>query len=120
MRVMFDYIVSEQSNQFDFIRIPRALITERFFSNLSLQAKVLYGILMDRMALSSSNNWLDQEGRVFIVYPIDEIQIDTGLSKRKILEYMSELEKLGLIERRKRGNGKPNCIYVKNFIMGIR
>lgn len=117
---MFDYIEVDQSQQFSFIRIPRALITEDYFNSLSLQAKVLYGMLLDRMSRSYQNHWLDEEGKVYIIYPVNEIQEDLNLSKRKIMDNLSELERVGLVERRKQGNGKPNCIYVKNFIMESR
>ena len=105
---MFNYMMVDQSEQFSFIRIPKMMLTDDLFSKISLQAKVLYGLL------------LDQEGRVYIIYPVNEIQEDTSLSKRKILDYLAELENLGLVERKKQGNGKPNCIYVKNFVLESR
>ena len=114
---MFNYMMVDQSDQFNFIRIPRVMITNDVFSKISLQAKVLYGILLDRMELSLHNHWLDSEGHAYIVYPVNEIQEDMNLSKRKIMEYLSELENIGLVERRKQGNGNPNCIYVKNFVL---
>ena len=117
---MFDYIEVNQSEQFSFIRIPRALITEDYFNSLSLQAKVLYGMLLDRMSKSFQNHWLDKEGKAYIIYPVNEIQEDLNLSRRKIMDNLSELEKVGLVERKKQGNGKPNCIYVKNFIVESR
>ncbi len=113
---MFDYIDGSQSDQFNFIRIPRALFTESYFSKLSVQAKVMYGILVDRMSMSFEKKWLDSEGRVYIIYPVEEMQEDINFSKRKLMDYLSELENIGLIERKKQGNGKPNYIYVKNFV----
>ena len=117
---MFDYMMVDQSEQFSFIRIPKMMLTDDLFSKISLQAKVLYGLLLDRMGKSMENQWLDQEGRVYIIYPVNEIQEDTSLSKRKILDYLAELENLGLAERKKQGNGKPSCIYVKNFVFESR
>ena len=105
---MFDYIEVNQSEQFSFIRIPRALITEDYFNSLSLQAKVLYGMLLDRMSKSFQNHWLDEEGKAFIIYPVNEIQEDLNLSRRKIMYNLSELETVGWEERKKEGNGKPN------------
>ncbi|MCR4745880.1 MAG: replication initiator protein A [Lachnospiraceae bacterium] len=115
---MFDYIDKTQSDQFNFIRIPRALFTEGYFSNLSVQAKVMYGILIDRMSIAFDKQWMDNEGRVYIIYPVEEMQEDINFSKRKLMDYLSELENVGLIVRKKQGNGKPNCIYVKNFVLG--
>lgn len=85
------------------------------FSSLSVQSKILYGMLLDRMGMSYKNKWLDEENRVYIVYSIDEIQSDMNVSKHKAVDCLTELENLGLIVKRKRGKGLPNQIYVKNF-----
>ena len=79
----FDYYYGAQAEQFNFIRIPRVMITENTFSDLSLQAKILYSILLDRMTLSRKNSWFDEENRVFIIYPISDIQSDLGFSRKK-------------------------------------
>lgn len=112
----FDYYYGAQSEQFSFIRIPRVMITEKMFSELSLQAKMLYSILLDRMALSRKNSWFDDENRVYIIYPIMEIQSDLGFSKKKAMDYLTELETFGLVEKKKRGFGLPSIIYVKSFM----
>lgn len=91
-------------------RIPRALMTADYFTSLSLQAKVLYGMLLDRMSKSFQNHWLDEEGKAYIIYPVNEIQEDLNLARRKIMDNLYELEKVGLVERKKQGNGRPNCI----------
>ena len=93
----FKYYYGSQADQFSFIRIPRVLLTEKIFSTLSLQAKVLYGLLLDRMGLSMKNGWVDKENRVYIIYQISEIQEDLGFSKKKAIDYMAELETFGLI-----------------------
>ena len=79
----FNYYYGSQADQFSFIRIPKIMLTDKTFSDLSLQAKVLYGVLLDRMSLSRKNGWLDAENRVFIIYQIGEIQKDLGFSKKK-------------------------------------
>ena len=117
---MFDYMMANQSDQFSFVQIPRNMLTDSYFDGLSLQAKVLYGVLLDRMKMSLQNQWLDEAGHVYIVYPVNDIQDDTNLSKRKVQDCLAELESAGLVERRKQGNGKPNCIYVKNFVLESR
>ena len=73
-RIKMNYFYGEQANQFSFIRIPKELVVGEAFSSLSVQAKVLYGIFLDRMGMASKNRWLDEEGRVYIVYSVDEIQ----------------------------------------------
>ena len=111
----FGFIRKEDADSYSFIRIPKMLMTGRAFSDLSSPSKILYGMMIDKMALSLKNRWLDDHGRAFIVYPVTEIQADMNLSKRKTLDCLSELEDVGLIEKQKRGGGLPSIIYVKNF-----
>ena len=113
----FDYFYGEQSDQFSFYRIPKILFTNSLFSDISVEAKVLYGILLDRMALSQKNNWTDADGRVFIIFTVEAIMEALGCSNQKAIKLLNELEKkCCLIERKRQGLGKPNLIYVKNFI----
>ena len=112
----FNYYYGSQADQFSFIRIPKNMLTGDTFTSLSLQAKVLYGVLLDRMALSQKNKWLDSENRVYIIYQVGEIQEDLGLSKKKALDLLSELESFGLLEKKRRGHGLPNILYIKSFL----
>ena len=109
------FIRKEEADKYSFIRIPKILMTGDTFSNLSSPSKIMYGMMIDKMGSSLKNKWLDEEGRVYIVYPVTEIQADMNLSKRKTLDCLSELEAIGLIEKRRRGGGLPSIIYVKNF-----
>ena len=84
------------------------MLTEGIFSTLSLQSKVLYGVLLDRMSLSRKNGWLDKENKVYIIYQINEIQENLGFSKKKAIDYLAELEKFGLVEKKRRGLGLPS------------
>ncbi len=113
----FDYYYGAQAEQFSFIRIPRMLLTESLFSSLTLQSKMLYSVLLDRMSLSMKNGWFDEENRVYIIYQISEIQSDLGFSKRKAMDYLTELETFGLVKKKKRGLGLPSIIYVKSFLI---
>ena len=115
----FNYYYGSQADQFSFIRIPKVMLTEKLFSPLSIQAKVLYGVLLDRMSLSRKNSWFDEENKVFIIYQIGEIQQDLGFTKRKAMDLLSELEEFGLLEKKRRGHGLPNILYVKSFMTGI-
>lgn len=112
----FRYYYGSQADQFNFIRIPKLLLTERIFESLSLNAKVLYGVLLDRMSLSRKNGWLDGEKRVYIIYQIGEIQEDLRITRKKAIDLLAELEKFGLLEKKRRGHGLPNILYVKNFM----
>lgn len=113
----YDYFYGQQSEQFSFYRIPKILFSQDKFWNVSTDAKLLYGILLDRMNLSARNGWLDEAGRVYIIFTIEEIKESLGCAEKKAVELLDELEKKAeLIERKRQGLGKPNLIYVKNFI----
>ena len=114
---MYDYFYGAESEQFSFYRIPKVLFTEERFKNISAEAKVLYGLLLDRMSLSAKNGWQDKENRVYIIFTIEDIMEAMGCADQKAGKLLHELEsKCRLIERKRQGLGKPNLIYVKNFV----
>ena len=114
---MFDYVYGAQSDQFSFYRVPKVMFTDPAFQDVSAEAKILYGLFLDRMGLSARNNWVDEQGRVYIIYTIDQIMKAIGCSDKKVNRMLRELEVgAGLIERKRQGLGKPNLIYVKNFL----
>ena len=117
----YDYFYGQQAEQFSFYRIPKALFTDEAFGSISTDAKLLYGILLDRMNLSAKNGWLDKEGRVYIIFTLDEVQDSLGCGHGKAAKLLDELDgDTGLIERKRQGLGKPNLIFVKNFISRVR
>ena len=111
----FNYFHGGEAEQFSFFRIPRTLIKDKRFHGLSTEAKLLYGLMLDRMGLSLRNGWLDEENRVFIFYTLQEVQETLGCGHNKATRLLTELEQYGLIERVRQGQGKPAKIYVKNF-----
>ena len=116
----FDYYYGIEAEQFSFYRVPRLLIKDERFKGLSSDAKLLYGLMLDRMSLSMKNGWLDDENRAYIIYTIDNIREDLGCSKEKAVKVLAELDAnkgIGLVEKIRRGLGKPDIIYVKNFII---
>ena len=115
----FDYFYGQQSEQFSFYRVPKLLFTEERFQDLSTDARLLYGVLLDRMDLSAKNQWLDSRGRVYIIFTIEDIKTSLHCGEKKVVKLLDELERTaGLIERKRQGLGKPNLIYVKNFVTG--
>ena len=112
----FDYIYEEQSQQFLFYKIPKELFTSKQFEKLSTEGKVLYGLLLDRVSLSIENQWIDDNGRVYIIYTLAAICAALRCSEKSAIKYMAELEDIGLVERIRQGFGKPTLIYVKNFM----
>ena len=110
-----DYFYGRAGELCSFYRIPKALFQEPRFQALSTDAKTLYGILLDRMSLSVKNGWLDEQGRVFIIFTIEDVKRALCCADNKATKLLRELEKFGLIERKRRGLGKPSLVYVKNF-----
>lgn len=119
MPLNLDYYYGNESEQYSFYRIPKTLFTDSRFREVSVEAKVLYGLLLDRMALSAKNGWLDAEGRVYIIFTIADVMKTLGCAEQKANKLLNELDVkkgIGLIEKKRRGLGKPNVIYVKNFV----
>lgn len=112
----FDYFYGEQSEAFAFYRTPQVFYTDEKFRELSSDAKTLYGILLDRVALSRKCGWIDEDGRVYVYMAIKNVEKSLGCAHQKACGLMAELEDFGLIERVKQRLCKPNRIYVKNFI----
>lgn len=113
--MVFDYFYEEQSESYSFYRIPKMLFTEEIFEALSTDAKVLYGLLLDRISLSRDNGWLDDAGRVYVYYTIRSVKKSMRCANTKACGLLRELDEFGFIERKKQGLGKPTIIYVKDF-----
>ena len=97
---MFDYFYGAQAEQFSFYRVPKVLFTREQFKQLSAEAKILYGIMLDKLDLSVKNKWVDEKGRVYIIYTIEQIMADMNCADQKATKLLDELEKkCGLIER---------------------
>lgn len=111
----FEYFYPEQADQYAFYRIPKRLFSDDRFHILSAEAKILYGLMLDRVSLSLKNKWIDENRRVYIIFTLKEVMITLKCGDKKATRLMTELEKCGLIERDRIGLGKPNLIYVKNF-----
>ena len=115
----FDYYYGMEAEQFSFYRVPRLLIKDKRFKKMSSDAKLLYGLMLDRMALSVKNGWFDAENRAYIYYTVDNIMEDLGCSRGTCTKVLAELDckkGIGLIEKKRQGLGKPDMIYVKNFV----
>ena len=115
--LQLDYYHGEEANQYNFYRIPKALFTDEHFKSMSAEAKIVYGLMLDRMGLSTRNGWLDADGRVFIYFTLEDAIDMMGFGHNKIVRLFRELDEIGLIERKKQGQGKPARIYVKNFVL---
>ena len=114
-----DYYYGNEAEQYSFYRIPKALLTDPRYKSVSIEAKVLYGLLLDRMGLSVKNGWMDSDRRVYIYFTQEDAMALMSCGKDKATKLFRELDKdgIGLIERKKQGQGRPTRIYVKNFIL---
>nr|WP_300831381.1 DUF6017 domain-containing protein [uncultured Acetatifactor sp.] len=113
---MLDYFYGDEAEQYTFYRIPKVLFTDPGYRRISSDAKILYGLMLDRMGLSVRNGWLDELNRVFIYFTLEDALEYLCCGHTKAVSLFGELDKNGLIERKKQGQGKPTIIYVKNFI----
>ena len=116
-----DFYYGSEAEQFTFYRIPKILFVDKRFSNLSSDAKILYGLLLDRMSLSLKNGWLDGENRVYIYFTVEEVMEALNIGREKCAKIFAELDAkkgCGLILRKMQGLGKPAIIYVMKFYTG--
>ena len=114
--ILSDYLYGDEAAQFIFFKMPHQLFDNPHFKRLSTAAKLLYGMLLDRMSLSARNGWHDDAGRVYIYYTVKEVCQDIGCGRNKAMRLLAELDTvkgIGLIERIKQGQGKPDKIFVK-------
>ncbi len=119
MSTQFNYYYSHEAEQFTFYRIPKALFTEPQFQGLSVEAKVLYGLMLDRVGLSVRSGWVDENQRVYIYFTIADVEEQLGCGRSKAIRLLKELDSdVGLIRRKRQGLGHPDKIYVMNFTSG--
>ena len=119
-RIKLSYFYGREADQYSFYKIPKLLFTEEYFKKISVEAKVLYGLMLDRMSLSMKNQWFDTEGRAYIYYSLEDIMDAMGCSNKKAISIMKELDiesGIGLIEKKRQGQGKPTMIYLKQFMI---
>lgn len=119
-KMTFNYFYGTEADQFSFYRIPKALFTDSYFKDLSSDAKILYGLMLDRMSLSIKNQWFDDKNRAYIYFSIEDIMELLNCGRNKAIKSMRELDDetgIGLIEKRRQGFGKVNVIYVKTFML---
>lgn len=111
----FNYLSASGIDKFTFYRMPKILFVDDYFSTISCEAKVLYGLLLDRATLSKSNNWIDELGRVYVFFKQTEAMEMLNIKKNKVIAIFKELEDIGLLIRKKQGQGKPTRLYVLDF-----
>lgn len=111
-----DYFYEYEAEQFAFYMIPKEIVEDKPYCDLSDGSKLLYSIILDRVKLSRQHGWIDEQNRVYIVFTLEEVQRTMRCAKQKATKLMQELEAIGLVEKKRQGLGKPNLLYVKNFV----
>ena len=114
----YGYYYGSEAEQYTFYRLPKALFTNSRFKCLSDGAKILYGLMLDRMGLSVKNGWLDEQDRVYIYFTLEDVTEQMNCKNDKGVKLLAELDTakgVGLIERVKQGQGRPTIIYVRRF-----
>ena len=115
-KITFSYFYGQEADMLSFYRIPKLLFTNDYFRELSTDAKVLYGLMLDRMSLSIKNKWFDAENRAYIYFSVEDTMELLNCKKNKALDTIKALEDFSLIERKRQGQGKPAITYVKSFM----
>ena len=110
-----EYFYGQEAELFVFYRIPKALIMDKRFKNMRCEAKLLYGLLLDKIGISCKNGWLDKQGRAFVYYSINSIMGDLGCAHNKAEKLLAELERFDLLRRKRQGLGKPDLLYLLKF-----
>ena len=115
--MLMGYFYENEVEEYSYINIPRVLMTKNRYKDLSSDAKVVFGILLDRLGLAVKYGWIDDDGQAYIIYLQEELQRDMNMSKRRVIETLQELEQIGLIERIQRGARQADVIYLKKFMV---
>ena len=113
----YDYYSGERSSQFRFLKVPKEFLENDVYDELGLYESVLYGFLLEHIDYSRNNGWIDAQGRTYIILSMDAIRkILKKCSEDKARATLNNLIEDGLIEKKRRVQGKPDLIYVKDFV----
>lgn len=118
-KIRFKFFQADDIDKHSFYRIPKQLFTLETFKKLSSDAKILYALMLDRVSLSIKNDWIDDQGRVYIFFSVEDVMEQVGCGKNKAIKCLKELDMetgIGLIQKRRQGLGKANIIYVRTFV----
>jgi len=112
---VYDYFYGASGSHFNYFQLPEDLVLGEAFQEMSSDAKLLYCVMLKRVGLSYKNGWMDEKGRTYIIYTLDEAMRVFRCANQKATKLFQELETFGLIERTRQGQGKPSLVYVKDF-----
>ena len=117
-KIVFDYFHGDEADNYAFYRVPKVLFTKAYFQDLSTDAKVLYGLMLDLISASRENRWIDENDNVYILFSIQTAMAYLGVCKNTAIKLYAELDSktgIGLIDRIDRGQGRADKIYVRRI-----
>ena len=114
IRATFHYFQGMECDMYSFYRIPKLLFTSEYFKNLSCEAKVLYGLMLDRMSLSIKNRWFDEEDRAYIFFEV-EFQMKAGM------DILKELEEFYMLEKEtEKSDARKVAVLMKGYLQSMQ
>ena len=117
MKLNLAYLTPNSAKGYAFYLIPKELIDNPVFDVLDYGSKLLYGLMLNRASLSAVNaaDFTDENGNLYIIYTIEQVMADMRCARQTAVKMIKLLDEIGLIEKKRRGQGKPSIIYVKDF-----
>ena len=105
------FTITEQYRE-KFYQLPKVFFTNDNYKKLSNDAKISYAILKDRLDLSIQNNWVDQDGNIYFIYTVKQLEDILNCGNQKVSKIKKELEKVNLLIQKRQGLNKPNLLYL--------
>ena len=99
--------------QHKYYQVPKELYTNpRYKTVINNDAKMLYALLLDRMELSRTNGWVEDDGTIFLIFKREDLADMLGICVTTVWRAIKQLKEVGLIEEKRQGLNRPNLIYI--------
>ena len=99
--------------QHKYYQVPKELYTNpRYKTVINNDAKMLYALLLDRMELSRTNGWIEDDGTIFLIFKREDLADMLGICVTTVWRAIKQLKEVGLIEEKRQGLNRPNLIYI--------
>ncbi|MBR2867815.1 MAG: replication initiator protein A [Clostridia bacterium] len=110
--------MTDKHVEYPFIKFPRVLIEDEKYADISIEAKILYALLLDRLCLSEINadRFTDKNGEIYVIYTVEEVEKKMGIGERRATKSFKELEDCGLIKRTRKYRHLPSLIYISDKV----
>ncbi|MCO4477256.1 replication initiation protein Rep [Streptococcus infantarius subsp. infantarius] len=120
--MVFNAITVEQYETSErYFKLPKLLFESPRYEDVRLDSKVSYSILKDRLSLSLKNNWVDEEGRIYLVYSNSKLMKILNCSKSTLLRIKKQLAEYGLMQEVQQSSSEKgtlaNKIYLGNLVV---